>query len=149
MTDVCKQVWSVNLMSKPKLRTYNTFKSLLEPEKYLTLNCSSKFVQSFARFRCSSLPLALEKGRHQGIDRQHRFCTLCKLGDVEDEYHFLLICPLYNTLRIVYLPYESFLEPNYYKFQKLVSSSDSNILLNLCKFVHKAIKLRLCIETFQ
>ena len=27
VTDVCKQVWSVNLMSKPKLRTYNTFKS--------------------------------------------------------------------------------------------------------------------------
>ena len=75
--------WLVQVMNKPKLHTYVTFKSLPDPEKYLWLNCNLKYIQVVARFRCSSLPLAT-------IDPRHRFCILRKSHDVEDEYHFLV-----------------------------------------------------------
>ena len=28
-----------------------------------------------------------------------RTCQICNRGDIEDEFHFLMICPKYNTLR--------------------------------------------------
>ena len=122
VVDICKQQWSVNVTAKPKLRTYLTFKSILEPERYLTLNCNVKFIQVLARFRCSSLPLAIEAGRHQGIDPQLRFCTLCNSGAVEDEFHFLLKCSVYINLRVEFLPRQAYTDPNYDKFKRLMST---------------------------
>ena len=33
-----------------------------------------------------------------------RVCPLCNTGEVEDEVHFLLVCPLYDSLREQFLP---------------------------------------------
>jgi hypothetical protein len=30
---------------------------------------------------------------------QQRYCKLCNLGAVEDEDHFLLVCPVYQSVR--------------------------------------------------
>jgi len=30
---------------------------------------------------------------------QQRYCKLCNLGAIEDEYHFLLVCPAYQSVR--------------------------------------------------
>ena len=76
--DILKQQWKANITGKPKLRTYKEFKSLLEPEKYLSFNCNWKFIQTFACFRCASLPLAIEEGRRHNIDSLSRFCNICK-----------------------------------------------------------------------
>ena len=37
-------------------------------------------------------------------DRQNRLCKLCIMNMVENEYHFVLVCPVYNDLRRQYLP---------------------------------------------
>jgi len=44
----------------------------------------------------------VEKGRHQNIDRQLRYCPscLCNLDFyIEDEFHMLLVCTLYDEHR--------------------------------------------------
>ena len=41
----------------------------------------------------------IEKGRQKGIPRELRICKSCDLGCVEDEYHFVIICPAYENLR--------------------------------------------------
>jgi hypothetical protein len=45
----------------------------------------------------------IEKGRHFGIKREFRDCPYCD-GCVEDEYHFMLLCPLYSNIRCKYIP---------------------------------------------
>ena len=58
-----------------------------------------------SNFRCSSHCLNVEKGRHQNIDYCLRFCNICLDRNcyvVEDEFHFVLVCPVYNELRLFY-----------------------------------------------
>ena len=45
------------------------------------------------------IPLIL-KGEDMKIDRK---CTLCNMNEIEDEYHFILQCPIYETIRKQYI----------------------------------------------
>jgi exonuclease III len=57
---------------------------------------------SLARFRCANHKLEIELGRQVKpvkVPVQQRFCKLCNLGAVEDEDHFLLVCPAYQAIR--------------------------------------------------
>ncbi len=90
-----EEKWLETVQSKPKLRTYKTFKSKLIPEDYV-LRLMSRFHRStFAKFRCGILPLNLEVGRYRGISIENRICPLCKNG-VETEIHFLFECNAYD-----------------------------------------------------
>ena len=52
-----------------------------------------------AQFRCGVLPLRIETGRFVGEQVGDRLCRFCDLNLVEDEKHFLLVCPSYVHLR--------------------------------------------------
>ena len=41
----------------------------------------------------------IEEGRQKGIPRELRICKSCDSGCVEDEYHFVIICPAFQYLR--------------------------------------------------
>ena len=45
----------------------------------------------------------IEKGRHYNISREFRVCIYCETL-LEDEYHLMLVCPLYDDIRNKYLP---------------------------------------------
>ena len=47
--------------------------------------------KALTKFRLSNHSLMIEKGRHQGIDRNPRFCKYHE-GKVEDEIHILIHC---------------------------------------------------------
>ena len=80
-----------NILSGNKLRTYKKFKTIFSFEDYLNIG-SKTDRQIITKFRTSSHDLEIERGRYQGIKAEERTCKLCKSG-VEDEPHFLLICP--------------------------------------------------------
>ena len=71
---------------------------------YLKLLFNEKYRTTLAKIRLSSHSLAIETGRHNGILRENRKCTFCDLNDIEDEYHFIIICPLYRDIRRDYIP---------------------------------------------
>ena len=52
-----------------------------------------------AQFRLGILPITVETGRFRKIPLQDRKCTICDLNGVEDEKHFLCICPVFNDKR--------------------------------------------------
>jgi hypothetical protein len=79
-----------------KLRTYRLFKNNFAFESYLDLDHFNRNI--LIRFRISAHNLEIEKGRHQNIPLNERICKLCKL-EIEDEIHFLLQCPILNSLR--------------------------------------------------
>jgi len=54
-----------------------------------------------SHLRLSSHSLYVKKGRYtrQRIDRSQRYCTLCYSQDIEDEFHFVMKCPIYEHIR--------------------------------------------------
>ena len=64
------------------------------------------------------------------------------MNTIENEYHFLMVCPKYRALRIDCLPryYCSF--PSKPKFVSLMKSEQSSVLKRLAKFVFLANELR-------
>ena len=71
---------------------------------------------ALTRFRISAHSLAIETGRHHRKARRERKCIYCNMNVIESEYHFLLICPLYNDIRTKYLPRYYFTWPTVNKF---------------------------------
>ena len=80
-----------------KLRTYCLFKKEVRREPYLSSVKNVKDRISMTKFRLSNHELMIEKGRHMKIEVCERKCPFCRC--VEDETHFLIICPNYTLLR--------------------------------------------------
>ena len=89
-----------------------------------------------------TLKLEIERGRYFNIPREERKCKLCHVNSVENEYHFLLVCPLYRELRKKYLKSYYCRWPTLNKFDQLMSSKSKNELFNLSKYIYFVTKLR-------
>lgn len=48
--------------------------------------------------RCGVLPLRIEAGRSRGEPVTEHTCKFYNLDEIEDDFHFLLRCTLYNNL---------------------------------------------------
>ena len=59
-------------------------------------------ISLLAQLRIGILPLNIEVGRYYGIDLENRVCTLCHQNEVEDEIHFMMLCPIYSNIRSYY-----------------------------------------------
>jgi hypothetical protein len=71
-------------------------------KEYLSMVNNAQLRRSLARFRCANHKLQIELGRQVKpvkVPVQQRYCKLCNLGAVENEDHFLLVCPTYQRVR--------------------------------------------------
>ena len=94
-----------------KLRTYARFKKDVLFEPYLKELNDERKRALLMKFRIGLAPLRIETGRYErsgpshanangkGIPVHERVCMCCLQGRVEDEQHFLLVCPLYEEAR--------------------------------------------------
>lgn len=92
-----------------KLDTYFSFKTHFKAEEYLKLTKFS-LRQSLCKLRISAHTLMIESGRYakkQYIQRSERICKKCNSSNVEDEFHFLLQCSIYNEERRKFLKHIS------------------------------------------
>ena len=81
-----------------KLELYSKVKHTFKRDPYLNIPSFRKR-QILSKFLCSNHKLEIEIGRHKNIPRQDRLCKVCDLGVVEDESHFLIVCPVYSDIR--------------------------------------------------
>ena len=90
MSDQFKQSWKTDLENSGKCALYRDIKDF-KFENYLRrLPCS--LVRYITRFRLSSTKLAIETGRYINIEREDRFCNICNLETIGDEYHLIFEC---------------------------------------------------------
>ena len=99
ITDTYQQSWYSEINNSSRLQSYSIFKHNFELEKYFTLNIEQKYKVALTRFRISAHSLFIETGRYENIPRKQRICQSCNMSRVEDEFHFLLVCPNYRELR--------------------------------------------------
>jgi hypothetical protein len=118
------------------------YKSVFECESYLHSVSNVQHRRLLSRFRTSSHDLAIESGRYVNMPRENRLCIFCNMNVVENEYHFVLACPLYRDIRVAYLPHYYTHWPTQYKFITIMSSSSRSVNQKLAKYVFFATKLR-------
>ena len=140
--DINIQEWQSAMQLYPKLDTYRQFKLTFGLSSHLSVVEKESFRNALTRFRVSAHCLRIESDRHLQIDRAERICTCCNNTDIENEYHFCLICPLYNELRRKYIPKYYYTFPTFDKFTSLLQSNSSSVLQNLAKYIHFSMNAR-------
>src|SRR6185437_13333140 len=92
-------LWRSGCIDRPKLRTYILLKERLSPEPWLVLPVREGGLSDLVRLRGGSSRLRIEKGRFAKESVAERVCVYCNNDLVEDEAHFMLVCPVYDDLR--------------------------------------------------
>ena len=141
--DVLKQEWLHKISVSGSLILYKTVKHSLEIGHYLdvlpgNLRCA------LSKLRLSAHQLKIETGRYtrNKLDRSLRLYTLCDKSDIEDEYHFVLVFPVYDSIRKKYIRPFYYKRPNVYKFTTLLQINQLNVLRNLGKYLCESFALR-------
>ena len=91
----------------------------------------------------------MNAGGYHNIDRGNRICKFCNLKARENEYHFLLVCPLYRDIRKQYLTYYYCSWPTINKFETLLSKQNKKVTTNLSKYIYHAMNLRNLFDTWK
>jgi hypothetical protein len=140
--DCYLQMWDSDVKVAKPLLTCNCIKLDHQYECYLNKVINIKHKRALTKLRLSSTGLSIETGWHGSnrIDRNRRTCQLCNSVDIEDDYHFVLICPCYKDLRIMYIPLYYSKNPSMFKLVQLMQHISMKILNNLSAYVYEAFK---------
>jgi hypothetical protein len=88
-----RNMWHLEAEKKPKLRTYIRIHDFDSKQTLLKANLTRYQRSLLSQLKFGILPLKLETDRYQGIPIEQRICKICDIKSVEDEPHFLFICP--------------------------------------------------------
>ena len=139
--DIFTQDWHSRLENSTRARCYLTFANF-KYQKYLDFLNIVKYRKCLSRLRLSSHRLEVEVGRWvkpNKIPYENRKCRICNV--LEDEFHFLLECPLYDNLRKVYINKYYWRRPSMLKFVQLLSNEHGKTLKHLSVYIDKAFQL--------
>ena len=142
LRDIYISGWHESVNSSTSLVLFKELKQNFERSSYLRVLNNTKFRNTIAKLRLSSHKLSIETGRHNKIARNERICQLCLKSDIEDEYHFILICPKLEDLRKLYIQKYYLKHPSMFKFIELLTSNNKVILTKLALYCIKGFKLR-------
>ena len=136
-------LWNEKISLSSSLYVYREFSSGICMSSYLEkLDNKKKYRKALSKIRLSSHDLNIKTGRHRHIERSERKCLVCDTNDIEDEFHFILTCPLYENIRKVYIKMYFYRNPSMYKFIQLLKNENMTHLKNLAKYIIEAFKLR-------
>ena len=97
------------------------------------------------RLSAHSLATCIETDRYckPTIPANERFCKACK-EKVEDEHHFLIECPIYNSARDKFFTLfnRKFNETTEVTINRLLNPSSFQDLNNICLYLNESYSLR-------
>ena len=146
-----KELWSQSIQGNSKLRSYVKFKHEFKLGNYL-LHESQDNRRNLTRLRTSSHKLTIETGagRYNKVALKDRLCQLCDSNTVEDEYHFVMTCPLYNELRVELMQsLDNFTCISTYDPQDIFltlmscNNGDHEFVKKIFKYINQGFQLRL------
>ena len=130
------------IQQSSRCRLYKELKENHDIEPYLRRNISYTLRTTFTKMRLSSHKLLVERGRwvKPKINYCDRLCTLCHKHDIQDEYHALMICSRYESLRKKYLKPYYYKRPSVYKFIQLMNTVNKREQFRLMIFTKLLMK---------
>ena len=96
--DTFHEALSDDLKNSSKLKTLSILKTDFACESYLLSVTNVANRTALTKFRLSNHNLMIEKGRYEKLLLGDRSCPFCP-DQIEDEFHFLIKCPIYHELR--------------------------------------------------
>ena len=97
LVDLYIAEWSATMRNSTKCVNYILYKTLFAHEPYLVSVKSYKHRRVVSCLRLSAHKLDIKVGRYIPVRPRHmRYCRICDTRDIEDEYHFILVCPKYK-----------------------------------------------------
>ena len=138
LTDMFVQKWHETMDGSDRYVHYASFKDLLVQESYIDYFSVPVFRCALTMFRAGMFPVNANLFRFEisNVKRKCPFCPDC----IEDENHFLFVCPLYRLHR------NRFITPNRHDMRNLSVNSllwlDMTLLKNLACYLVYAQKIR-------
>ena len=142
LSDNFIQNWHSRLESSSRATFYSSV-AIFQLQPYLEKINVVKFQKAVSRLRVASHRLEIEAGRWARPNRipiNDRICRVCKV--LEDEYHFVIKCRLYEELRNKHIPKYYWLRPSMLKFVQLMKSDKVKLIRNVSQYISHAFKLR-------
>ncbi len=128
--------------------TYKYFKNMFSIEPYLKCIEDRYIRKGLTLFSISAHGLQVETGRYKRIDEENRTCLICNSEEIEDEFHFIMECPEYRSLRKEYL-YPIMLELNNEHqlndreiFLQILTTKHCDFIVNIAEFIQQAMVKR-------
>lgn len=145
LVDCFIQKVNADIQSSPLLSNlYVHLIDKFEPAFYLDNLFIKSYRQNLSRIRLSSHKLKIEAERYgpNRNPRSERKCELCNLQEIEDEFHFIIICNCYTALRREFIKPYFYRRPSMFKFLQLLKSKNKSELIGLAKYIIFATKRR-------
>ena len=138
LKNINNQEWQNDIAKYSSCRTYRTFKSGLNLERYLLLSDSADRI-NICKFRCRKIKIPVVTLGYANINilYENRKCSLCNLGAIGDEFHYILICPIFQQQRQIYIEGNYLIDSDREKFSELMKSQNLSILRKLAKFINE------------
>lgn len=111
-------------------------------QKYLKKRLSNLEKSVLCKYRICAHSLNVEKGRYKNLPRNERKCSFCNMGEMEDEFHFVLVCPAFLDIREKYIKPYYYRKPSFFKFVQLFSKDNFKSTHKLCQYLVKATHRR-------
>jgi hypothetical protein len=101
-----------------------------------------KAYNSFSKVSLWNHRLSIERYRDilDPNQRLWNYCTHNNFTVIEDEYHFILICPLYNHIRSQF-PKLSTVNRNYQMFISIMQSSDEERIMQTAAYIYHNLSM--------
>ena len=138
--DVARQTCLASI-AQCKITLYSSYKTTMDFEMYLNIDIREHRT-ALSRFRTGSNSLAVNKLRGR-LPREQRTCPYClalNIEVLEDEYHVLMVCPLYHNVRQRYIA-PLITTISVYTFTLLMSSHDLSTLKLLSSYLYHCMKI--------
>ena len=134
LQDVFRQEWEATIRDKERYDLFHCFKRDFCQENYIVNIDVYCFRVALSHIRFGVLPLNNNAQRYND-NVTSRNCFHCK-NLVENEYHFIYVCPLYSDLR------EKHLSSRPFSIVSLLQCKDPMLTRSLGKFVYHAFSRR-------
>ncbi len=132
-SDISKQNWCAEVNESGSCVNYKIFKEELMFENYL-INLDVGERMALTKFRCANNRLPITTGRYTNIPRYQRYCNICNLQKIGDEFHYLFECTAFIDERKRYIKNYYRNRPNTMKMNELFNTNDRKVLVNLARF---------------
>ena len=136
LKDLFLQKWNNGVENSQKCFYYKHFQAKPALQKYLKILPESSWIP-IIKFRTANhrLPIEIYSWQITYKDRNKRLCTMCNSGEIGDEYHYLIVCPMFQEARVKFIAKYFYVKPSVFKFLQLINSEEHNVLIKLSKFI--------------